>query len=167
MDTKPRVVKLVNTADLKSAGASPAGSSPAAGTTNPNNCSTCLHKKDPDGGWCYMFRNEPTEVCGLHTTTYHIGEIVKIDFETAEKVLVAFRLKHLELAEFHKVFLARIDKDPNIVFKPYPYRRSNETLVSLMQNLGAASKLAERPKRDKVRKSSKTGATWPKPKGGY
>jgi hypothetical protein len=34
---------------------------------NPNNCATCDHKRDPDGGWCYMFRAEPTEVCMQHT----------------------------------------------------------------------------------------------------
>lgn len=34
---------------------------------NPNNCSTCQHKKNPDGGWCYMFRDEPTSVCHQHT----------------------------------------------------------------------------------------------------
>ncbi len=34
---------------------------------NPNNCNTCQHKKKPDGGWCYMFRDEPTEVCMQHT----------------------------------------------------------------------------------------------------
>lgn len=34
---------------------------------NPNNCATCDHKRRPDGGHCYMFRNEPTEVCMQHT----------------------------------------------------------------------------------------------------
>jgi hypothetical protein len=34
---------------------------------NPNNCETCKHKSHPDGGWCYMFRREPTEVCMQHT----------------------------------------------------------------------------------------------------
>lgn len=36
---------------------------------NPNNCSTCYYKQvaeDADG-WCYMFRNEPNEVCMDHT----------------------------------------------------------------------------------------------------
>ncbi len=35
--------------------------------TNPNNCPTCKHKQHPDGGWCYMFRNEPTGACAQHT----------------------------------------------------------------------------------------------------
>ncbi len=35
--------------------------------TNPNNCSTCEHKSNPDGGWCYMFKSEPNEVCAKHT----------------------------------------------------------------------------------------------------
>lgn len=38
---------------------------------NPNNCTTCEYKtlKAPDqtGGHCYMFRDEPTEVCAQHT----------------------------------------------------------------------------------------------------
>lgn len=34
---------------------------------NPNNCGACDHKRSPDGGWCYMFRDEPTEVCAKHT----------------------------------------------------------------------------------------------------
>lgn len=34
---------------------------------NPNNCETCSHRAYPDGGWCYMFRHEPTEVCAKHT----------------------------------------------------------------------------------------------------
>lgn len=35
--------------------------------TNPNNCATCQHKRNPEGGWCYMFRHEPTEVCNIHS----------------------------------------------------------------------------------------------------
>jgi hypothetical protein len=38
--------------------------------SNPNNCAACDHKKHPDGGWCYMFRHEPTEVCAKHTARY-------------------------------------------------------------------------------------------------
>lgn len=34
---------------------------------NPNNCATCGHKQWPEGGWCYMFRHEPSEVCMAHT----------------------------------------------------------------------------------------------------
>lgn len=37
-------------------------------TTNPNNCETCDHKQiPPGGGWCYMFRDEPKDVCHQHT----------------------------------------------------------------------------------------------------
>ncbi len=32
-----------------------------------NNCSTCDHKKHPDGGHCYMFRQEPKWQCQQHT----------------------------------------------------------------------------------------------------
>jgi len=35
--------------------------------SNPNNCETCSHQQFPDGGHCYMFRDEPTEVCMQHT----------------------------------------------------------------------------------------------------
>lgn len=34
---------------------------------NPNRCETCEHKKRPDGGHCYMFQHEPTDVCMQHT----------------------------------------------------------------------------------------------------
>ena len=34
---------------------------------NPNNCDMCEHKQNPDGGWCYMFSDEPKEVCMQHT----------------------------------------------------------------------------------------------------
>jgi len=42
---------------------------------NPNNCGTCQHKRHPDGGWCYMFRDEPTERCYQHTPI----QIVRIE----------------------------------------------------------------------------------------
>lgn len=32
-----------------------------------NNCETCNHKNYPDGGWCYMFREEPITRCYKHT----------------------------------------------------------------------------------------------------
>ena len=35
--------------------------------SNQNNCASCDHKHNPDGGWCYMFRAEPVQVCGLHS----------------------------------------------------------------------------------------------------
>lgn len=35
--------------------------------TNPNNCATCGFKPNGDGGWCYMFRDEPTDTCAQHT----------------------------------------------------------------------------------------------------
>lgn len=35
--------------------------------SNPNKCSTCDHKRHPDGGHCYMFRDEPSDVCMQHT----------------------------------------------------------------------------------------------------
>lgn len=38
-----------------------------ANRPNPNNCETCAHKQNPDGGHCYMFSKAPTEVCMQHT----------------------------------------------------------------------------------------------------
>jgi hypothetical protein len=35
--------------------------------SNPNRCETCNHKRTPDGGWCYMFRDEPNFDCAQHT----------------------------------------------------------------------------------------------------
>lgn len=35
--------------------------------SKPNNCEMCQHKKNPDGGHCYMFRLAPTEPCMQHT----------------------------------------------------------------------------------------------------
>ena len=32
-----------------------------------NACEHCGHKQNPDGGWCYMFRVEPTWPCVQHT----------------------------------------------------------------------------------------------------
>lgn len=32
-----------------------------------NACEHCGHKQNPDGGWCYMFRVEPTGPCAQHT----------------------------------------------------------------------------------------------------
>lgn len=32
-----------------------------------NNCAHCDHKRNPDGGWCYMFRVEPKGPCAQHT----------------------------------------------------------------------------------------------------
>ncbi len=37
---------------------------------NPNRCETCHHKQTPEGGWCYMFRTEPDDVCLRHTARH-------------------------------------------------------------------------------------------------
>jgi len=51
-----------------------------AGGANPNNCSTCAHKDHPDGGWCYMFRDEPTQTCLQHTglQRYSMGDVGRL-----------------------------------------------------------------------------------------
>lgn len=47
---------------------------------NPNNCKTCKHFPDAycghDGGHCYMFDNEPNEVCYRHTGRSRDGEVL-------------------------------------------------------------------------------------------
>ena len=50
---------------------------------NPNNCATCDHKKRPDGGHCYMFRDEPTDVCMQHTgrNGENMGKMTWMDAE--------------------------------------------------------------------------------------
>jgi len=35
--------------------------------TNPNNCATCDHSEDPEGGHCYMFKRAPEVACSHHT----------------------------------------------------------------------------------------------------
>lgn len=52
-----------------------------ASMSNPNNCEACDHKNIPDGGHCYMFKDEPTEVCMIHTAR-------KIDFFSKEFTLL-------------------------------------------------------------------------------
>lgn len=42
---------------------------------NPNNCSTCEYIQNPDGGHCYMFRDEPEEVCMQHTGRQNVAFI--------------------------------------------------------------------------------------------
>jgi len=36
---------------------------PAIGTAVPQNCWCCKYMADPDGGWCYMFREMPADKC--------------------------------------------------------------------------------------------------------
>lgn len=52
---------------------------------NPNNCEACDHKAYPDGGWCYMFRNEPTDVCMRQTD-------LAANLEQAHRLLVKIAL---------------------------------------------------------------------------
>ena len=47
---------------------------------NPNNCATCKHKQNPDGGHCYMFRLEPTEPCAQHTSQIHTLQAMRMQF---------------------------------------------------------------------------------------
>lgn len=45
----------------------PSPSSTPNSADNPNNCAMCDHKKHSDGGHCYVFRDEPRDVCMQHT----------------------------------------------------------------------------------------------------
>lgn len=55
--------------------------------TNPNNCETCDHKKNPDGGHCYMFRDAPTEVCYVHT----MRDAHNIDIDALKCTILTFK----------------------------------------------------------------------------
>ena len=46
---------------------------------NPNNCAACDHKQQPQGGWCYMFRDEPTKVCLCHTALRGMTAMEAVD----------------------------------------------------------------------------------------
>ena len=50
---------------------------------NPNNCATCDHKRNPQGGWCYMFRSEPERVCLCHTAHRGMNAMEAIDLLAA------------------------------------------------------------------------------------
>ena len=47
---------------------------------NPNNCATCRHKQNPDGGHCYLFRFEPAEMCAHHTSQIHALQALLMQF---------------------------------------------------------------------------------------
>lgn len=48
---------------------------PANPRPSPNNCATCEHKQYREGGWCYMFMEEPISVCGQHTELKSIFKV--------------------------------------------------------------------------------------------
>lgn len=48
--------------------------------SNPNNCTTCDHKKHPDGGHCYMFKLAPTSACSHHTFNVEAWRAVRMQF---------------------------------------------------------------------------------------
>ena len=53
-----------------------------------NRCATCEHKKYPDGGHCYMFREEPTFLCMQHQdrrgTEVRVGAALAVALATGE-----------------------------------------------------------------------------------
>jgi hypothetical protein len=56
-----------------------------------SNCATCKYSDiQPDGGWCYMFKEEPHGVCAKHAT--HSAQLaLKPLTETAVAVIEAAR----------------------------------------------------------------------------
>lgn len=58
--------------------------------SNPNNCAACEHKRYPDGGHCYMFRDAPTEPCAKHAAhTAHMDRFVA-EFEIVRREVAAW-----------------------------------------------------------------------------
>lgn len=51
---------------------------PATNPNNCDNCDTCSHKQNPQGGWCYMFRDEPSAVCMIHSGRNDRAEVIKL-----------------------------------------------------------------------------------------
>ena len=42
---------------------------PTPANPNDERCGKCKHKANPDGGWCYMFREQPAELCAQFKLT--------------------------------------------------------------------------------------------------
>ena len=57
--------------------------------SNPNNCASCRHKQNPDGGHCYMFRFEPTEMCAQHTRITELESQLAQRFDAADMATAA------------------------------------------------------------------------------
>jgi hypothetical protein len=122
---------------------------------NPNPCELCKHHTHPDGGWCYLFRNEPTEWCGQFALKPIAIIYPDLDMAECEALYHAWRLAWPKLAAEAETLAhgcSIIDM------------KMNEALKAFAVDAPTVRKPAERPK---VRKSAKTGATWPKPKGSY
>jgi len=64
--------------------------------SNLNNCAKCDHKANPQGGWCYMFRDEPTVVCLCHTAHRGMNATEAVD-------MLASMRKRGEAWQFSKV----------------------------------------------------------------
>ena len=57
--------------------------------SNPNNCASCRHKQNPDGGHCYMFRFEPTEMCAQHARITELESQLAQRFDAADMATAA------------------------------------------------------------------------------
>ena len=55
--------------------------------SNPNNCASCRHKQNPDGGHCYMFRFEPAEMCVHHTSQIHALQALRMRRNQKAKIM--------------------------------------------------------------------------------
>ena len=84
-----------------------------------------------------------------------IDNLAKMDLAVAERILAAYYSKYPGLAEFHKEMAAKLD------YNPRPLAERIGVLLPI------PLKAIPHEKRENVRVSTKTGATWPKPKGSY
>lgn len=60
---------------------------------NLNNCATCDHKRNPDGGHCYMFRLAPTTACVQHTYSVQQWRAMRMQYGERVAAQVAARNK--------------------------------------------------------------------------
>lgn len=42
-----------------------------------HDCETCDHRKNPQGGHCYMFREPPETACQIHTSLPYRAHLLK------------------------------------------------------------------------------------------
>ena len=58
---------------------------------NLNNCETCDYKKMNEGqdGWCYMFKDEPTELCMAHSGRKPDFAAIKNLQETLDDLMIS------------------------------------------------------------------------------
>lgn len=96
--------------------------------SNPNNCAACKYKQMPDGGWCYMFRHPPTDICMQHTMRNEmtVGEMLadlramQLRRQAAQRTprVCVPSIRHLRIENTSEVLA--IDATPATVTTPSP-----------------------------------------------